>query len=301
MDLIDLLAGAQGGRGLENLGQQFGLSPTQTRAAVEALAPVVAAGISRNAGKDGGLADLLGAVLGGSHGRYIDDSSATQYEAAADDGNAILGHIFGSKDVSRGVAMKAGELSGIGGAILKKMLPVIATMVMGALAKKMFGGGSARAEPSGGGGGLGDILGDILGGGRSGQTGGSGGGGLGDILGDILGGGQAQPAPQRAPQGGGQQAPGSLEDMLKDILGGNGKVVVHPPGQGVPPGMEDILRDIFGGGAGAPQQRRLPPEVQQEAQRRGRATIDDALGRRPSSGNPADDLLNSVEDSLRRR
>jgi hypothetical protein len=307
MDIIDIIAGAQGGRGLENLGQQFGLSPTQTRAAVEALAPVVAAGISRNASSGGGLADLLGAVLGGNHGRYLDDPNATQYDAAVDDGNAILGHVFGSKDVSRGVAMKAGEFSGVGGAILKKMLPVIATMVMGALAKRMFGGGNAQAQTPGGGG-LGDILGDILGGGqRGGAASGGSGGGLGDILGDILGGGrsqpQAQPVPQRVPQGGGQ-APGSLEDILKDILGGNGKVVVYPPGQGVPPGMEDILRDIFGGGAGGGSGR-IPPQAQEEAARRGREAIDDMLGRRATTrrtgGSAADDLLNSVEESLRRR
>ena len=34
-----------------------------------------------------------------------------------DDGNAILGHIFGSKDVSRGVANQAADLTGIGGDI----------------------------------------------------------------------------------------------------------------------------------------------------------------------------------------
>jgi hypothetical protein len=296
MDLTDILAQSQGGRGLENLGQQFGLSPTQTRAAVEALAPVVAAGLSRNAGSGGGLADLLGALLGGNHRRYLDDAAATQYEAAVDDGNAILGHVFGSKDVSRGVAMKAGELSGVGSAILKKMLPVIATMVMGALAKQMFGGRKAAGETQDGG--LGDILGDILGGGgRS-----SGSGGLGDILGEVLTGGRSQPQASPAPQGG--QAPGGLEDLLKEILGGNGKGVAAPKGQGVPPGIEDILRDIFGGGAGGGAGR-LSPQAQEEAARRGRETLDEMLGRRRTTtragGSAADDLLNSVEASLRRR
>jgi len=273
MDIIDILAGAQGGHGLDNLGRQFGLSPAQTRSAVEALAPAVAAGISRNAGSGGGLGDLIGAVLQGNHGRYLDDSSATQYDAAVDDGNAILGHVFGSKDVSRGVAMKAGELSGVGSAILRKMLPVIATMVMGALAKRMLGGGGAAASP-----------------GRS-----SGGGGLGDILGDILGGG-AGSQPQAQP---GQMSPGGLGDILKDILGGGagGGARMPSPQQGGQPDIGDILKDILGGGGGGSVQ--VPSDMQDQIRQRGRERVDDALGRR-SSGNAGDDLLNSVEDAVRR-
>ncbi len=68
------------------------------------------------------------------------------------------------------------------------------------------------------GGGLGDILGDILGGGRpsgrGGQTGAPGGGGLGDILGDILGGG-------RAP-GGARAVSGAQGDPFSDLLRGAG-------------------------------------------------------------------------------
>src|SRR5262245_34505369 len=213
------------------LGRQFGLNEAQTRAAFEQLTPVVAAGIRRNNQTDDGLGNLLKALQAGNHSRYADDPRSLQFDQVADDGNAILGHVFGSKDVSRGVANQAADLSGVGSAVLKKMLPVIAAIIMGQLAKKM-GGGAARAPQGGstggsGGGGLGDILGDILGGGR--QTapqgggadapaagGGAGGGGLGGIWGDILGGGrQGQGAP--APKGGS----GGLGDILGDILGGS--------------------------------------------------------------------------------
>ena len=119
------------------LGRQFGLNEAQTRAAFEQLAPVVAAGIRRNNQSDGGLEGLLKALQGGDHRRYADDPSELQFDRVADDGNAILGHVFGSKDVSRGVANQAADLSGVGSAILKKMLPVIAAIIMGQLAKKM--------------------------------------------------------------------------------------------------------------------------------------------------------------------
>ncbi len=265
---------------IAEIGRQFGLNEAQSRAAFEQLAPVVAAGIRRNNQSDDGLANLLKALQAGNHSQYADNPSTLGYDQVADDGNAILGHVFGSKDVSRGVANQAADLSGVSSAVLKKMLPVIAAIVMGQLAKGMFGGGkpasantpSPAPAPGGqGGGGLGDILGDILGGGagqgqaapRGGSAGGQGGGGLGDILGDILGGGAGQGQQgQAAPRGG--QGGGGLGDILGDILGGGAGQGQAAPrggsagGQGGG-GLGDILGDILGGGAGQGQQGQAAP------------------------------------------
>ena len=273
------------------IGRQFGLNEAQTRAAFEQLAPVVAAGIRRNNQTDSGLENLLKALQGGDHGRYADDPSTLQFDQVADDGNSILGHIFGSKDVSRGVASQAADLSGVGSAILKKMLPVVAAIIMGQLAKGM--GGGTRAPQGGSGGGLGDILGDILGGGRQGQAapppagpGGSG-GGLRDILGDILGGGrQGQAAP--APKGGGSG--GGFGDILGDILGGG--QAGAPQRQPGSVSLDDLLREMMGGRQGG--------SVNRDVADRSRKRIDDVLGGGTRSGNAADDLLNSVERMTRK-
>jgi len=213
----------------ETIGRQFGLDAQQTQAAFEALAPVVAAGMRRNAASDGGLADLIGALAGGGHARYAGDPSVLAAPETIDDGNAILGHVFGSKEVSRGVAQQLSAETGIGAAILKKMLPVIAAVVMGQLAKKAFGGAA-----SGSGGGLGDILGQVLGGGTSAQAPG---GGLGDILGQVLGGGGGAQT--------GRQAPGGLEDMLREVLGGG----ASPEAQETVTQTRRSLDDILGGGS----------------------------------------------------
>ena len=212
------------------IGQQLGLNEQQTRAAFEALAPVVAAGMRHSSEAGGGLGDLLGGLGGGSGlPRYAQDPSSLSTPGAVDDGNAILGQIFGSKDVSRGVAQKLSASSGIGESIIKKLLPIVAAYVMSQIAAKAANGGlgdilgsilgsgqNQSSSQGGSGGGLGDILGSVLGGGA--QQG-SGGGGLGDILGGMLGGGEPQEAapPARrgtAPQGGG------LDDILRDVLGG---------------------------------------------------------------------------------
>jgi hypothetical protein len=256
---------------LSDLGRQFGLDAAQTQAAVDALAPVVAAGLRRNSQSDGGLADLIGALAKGNHGQYLDDPRVLESPAAIDDGNAILGHVFGSKDVSREVAQQLSASSGLGASVLKKLLPVVAAMVMGQLAKKALGGGGGQARqapapaPAPSGGGLGDILGDILGGGQGGR-----------------------PAPSPSPGGGG------LGDILGDILNGGGKGGGTRPAAPGGPSVEDILKDILGGGT-------TPAPQRQEQVERGRRGLDDILGGGTRGGSAADDLLSSVDRRLRRR
>lgn len=82
----------------------------------------------------------------------------------------MLGQIFGDKEVSRTVAQDASTKTGLDPALLKKMLPIVAMLAAGYMAKQRGPG----AAPSTGGG-LGGILGGMLGG-RSG------GGGLGSML-----------------------------------------------------------------------------------------------------------------------
>ena len=183
---------------LSAIGQQFGLTPEQTKAAFDALAPVVAAGMQRNGDAGGGLSDIIESMT---------KSQSGGTGALTKHGNDVLGEIFKTKDVSRGVADEVSATTGIGPAILKKMLPVIASIVMAQIAKQMTSGGSS------GGGGLGDILGQVLGGAGGGQqTQSNSGGGLGDILGQILGGAA----------GGKSSGGGDLGDILGQVLGGAG-------------------------------------------------------------------------------
>ncbi|MEM7329198.1 MAG: DUF937 domain-containing protein [Pseudomonadota bacterium] len=174
--LLDLLAGAQAQPAKQQLGRQFGLSDDLTQQAMSALIPALAAGLKSNASKPGGVEALLGALNKGSHQRYIDEPSLLGRPETRNDGNSILGHLLGSKDVSRAVASRAAEKTGLGDDILKQMLPVLATMVMGSLAKKseepdtlsqlagLLGGGQAQQQPQNSG--LGGLLGGLLGGGR---------------------------------------------------------------------------------------------------------------------------------------
>ena len=92
----------------------------------------------------------------------LEQPAALDETAAVDEGNGILGHIFGSKDVSRQVAARAAESSGVDSSILKKMLPMLASVAMGAMAKQGFGSGSAGQAAGDQGGGFGGLLAGFL-------------------------------------------------------------------------------------------------------------------------------------------
>jgi len=136
MNLFDMLHQAQNGNAFSEMARRFGLSEDQARSAVEAMMPAFSTGLKRNTAAPEGMFDLLRALSGGSHAGYFEDVRQAFSDSGLADGNAILGHLFGSKAVSRAVAAQAAAVTGIGQDILKQMLPALAGMVMGSLSKQ---------------------------------------------------------------------------------------------------------------------------------------------------------------------
>ncbi len=126
MNLLEMILNSQNGGAVRELAQNFGLDQNQAASAISNLVPALSSGLMRNASTGDGLSSLLGALSGGQHQRYIDDVSTLSQPETVADGNGILSHILGSKDVSRQVAQAASQQSGVGADILKKMLPVVA-------------------------------------------------------------------------------------------------------------------------------------------------------------------------------
>lgn len=147
MNLLQTLLDAQGGQLVGKLAQNFGLDQAQASAALQQIVPMLAGGVKRNLGQAGGLEGLLGALRSGNHDRYLDDPSQLNNDATVNDGNAILGHLLGSKDVSRQVATHVGGNTGIDPGILKQMLPIVASMVMGAMNRQTTGAGLSTLRP----------------------------------------------------------------------------------------------------------------------------------------------------------
>ncbi len=216
-NLFEMLAGAQGGQGLGNIARQFGLGEEQAQQALEGLLPAFTTGLRRNTQTPQGLEGFINALGSNRHGSYFEQPDAAFSQRGIDEGNGILGHIFGTKEVSRRVADQVSSDTGIGADILKKMLPSLASMLMGGMAQQ------APRQP-----GLQDIFANITGGGGARQTAGQG-GGLGELIGGLFGGGQQSQQPQTGadifgqlfesggPQRRSQQQ--SMDSIFEQILG----------------------------------------------------------------------------------
>jgi hypothetical protein len=165
MGLADMLLNEHGGGATALLAQRFGISPEQAASAVAALAPALATGLQQSAANQGGLESLLGALLGGQHQQYVDNPETLNRPDTIADGNAILGHVLGSKEVSRQVASQASGQTGLGADLLKQMLPVVAAMTMGVLSRHTAAQAGSEGQPPGGG--MFGALGSLLGGGQA--------------------------------------------------------------------------------------------------------------------------------------
>ena len=169
MDILSMLLDGDHAKEASRIGERFGLDSKKSRQVIEQLVPALTGGLGKQATSGDGLENLIGALGSGNHARYLNSPSTLDAADATDDGNRILGHILGSKDVSRKVAANASASSGVDESVIKKMLPLVATLVMGSLSKETEGGSKLRNEGSAG------VLGALLGKG--------GGGGLDDLLG----------------------------------------------------------------------------------------------------------------------
>ena len=149
--LLDSILSAASGDVVDELARQFKTNPAQTRDALSQLTQVLGGALSQQTRSADGFGQLLEALQHGSHSRYLEQPQVLTRPEARTDGDAILGHVFGSKDVSRNVASHVGGNTGIDPAIIKQMLPVAASMLMGFLAKQQRAGalpqrGAAAAQ-----------------------------------------------------------------------------------------------------------------------------------------------------------
>jgi hypothetical protein len=147
--------------GLTSMARELGISESQAASGAAALLPAILGGFKKQAQAQPTGLDGLGGLLGQLGGGGLLDEVLAPAPTDVNRGNDILGQIFGSKDVSRTVAQNAAAQSGLDQGLLKKMLPILAMLVTGYLARQ--GGAGSTAQPLPGGSGLGGLLGGLLG------------------------------------------------------------------------------------------------------------------------------------------
>ncbi|WP_201521023.1 DUF937 domain-containing protein [Gulosibacter hominis] len=199
---------------IEQIAEQLGVSTDEARRAIDAALPSLVGGMQANAADAAGAASLSSAL--GAHAESsLLDGGIDAASVDTEDGAKIAHNVFGDNEGA--VTEQVALFGGVSPALIQKVLPILAPIVMAWLGKQVFGGDAApqqkpgrrggngslddlkdmldgnrnepdRREPAGGGLDIGSILGGLLGGGKGGL-----GGRFGDLLGTIgglLGGGR---------------------------------------------------------------------------------------------------------------
>ena len=180
MNLNEIIQAAQGGQGVANLGAQYGLTPEQTQAAVQALMPAFSTALQKITSDPSSLAGVLGHLASGLHqGAFTGADPA----AAAANGGDALNQIFGNSAIASQIAAHAAQATGVDASTIEQMMPAVASMLLGGLAHSMTAHG------------FGGVLGQLAGAVQAPAAGPAQGGGLGGIVGNLVGnlfgGGQA--------------------------------------------------------------------------------------------------------------
>lgn len=148
--MLEELAGALGGDTLGQLAGLLGADNDAVGKGVAAALPALLGGLTRNArqpdgasalsnalGKkhDGSILDSLGSIFGGGGNSWAQ-------QQATREGEGILGHVFGNSRPR--VEQQVQQTSGLSSAMVSKLLPLLAPVVLGYLGKKMMGGGDSN-------------------------------------------------------------------------------------------------------------------------------------------------------------
>jgi hypothetical protein len=236
-NLNDIIQASQGGQGVNNLAQQFGLSPEQAQAAINAIIPGLSAGLQRQAGSLDGLGGIINSLNQGVHQQTYSAPQGVPPAGASEVSSSAVGQIFGNSQILNQIIQQAAAASGVNTAILQQMLPVLVSMVLGgmfhAMTNQGLGGILGQLANAVNQGGLGNMLGPMAGGAAPGSAAG-GGSILGSILGNLFGTSTAPVGGTATPQSQAVQA--GLDALTK----------MMQPGIQVAQAHQQTLQNIFG-------------------------------------------------------
>jgi hypothetical protein len=194
---------------VQDIASKIGADQDEVNNAIKTLVPALVGGLAQNVQSNDIDSSKLESAVEQQGASGLLDGGVNVEQVDEKEGDNLVAHVFGGNDSNAVASALAGQGAGSGD-LIKKLLPILAPIVLAYIGKQLTkgGGGAAPAQQpqaqGNGGGGLGAILGSIL----AGAGGGGGGGGdnnpLGSILGSVIGGQQG----------------GAIGDILGGLLGG---------------------------------------------------------------------------------
>jgi hypothetical protein len=181
MDLLQMVLAAAQNNVVDKLANQNNLSTSQTSDVLAQLLPELGNRIQGNIQQGNGLESLISALGKGNHQRYVDEDNILDDPTTVTEGNKILGHLLGDKNTSRQVASQIEGNTGISSSIIKKLLPMAATLLMGTMSKGAQSSGLLDGQS-----GQNDLLGSVISSMLGGNSGNSNQPDAGDLVGGLL-------------------------------------------------------------------------------------------------------------------
>lgn len=123
----------------KNLANAFGVDPDKAEVAVASMMGALTERIDRISLSRGGVADILDLLKSDSVDGVLSNPRYLAMPDVQSAGNEILSVLTGNKDVSRGIAHRAAKASGLDEVVLRRMLPTVASMMIGGLQREAPG------------------------------------------------------------------------------------------------------------------------------------------------------------------
>lgn len=130
--LLDGIMEQLGSGGVAQISQSLGADQGDVGSAIAAALPAILGGMANNAGSPGGAAALSEAL--DDHNPSIFDQLGPLLAGGGGDGAKILGHVLGARQGQ--VESHLAQQSGLDMGMIAKLLPLLAPLVMGYLAKQ---------------------------------------------------------------------------------------------------------------------------------------------------------------------
>ncbi|SFV50303.1 hypothetical protein MNB_SV-8-456 [hydrothermal vent metagenome] len=120
-----------------SIAKQVGIDVGDAGSIIGKLAPILMGSAKKNLQSDRDSGDLLKQISNNQFSEMLDKpEEAVKRDDLTNIGNDILGQLTGSKENSRNVAKHVEQETGMSADIIKKMLPMLAPLIIGALTKK---------------------------------------------------------------------------------------------------------------------------------------------------------------------
>ena len=161
--ILDLLNSDMGKQIISSVSEKTGLDASQATKVVSSTLPALLGQMQNNLTSKDGASGLLTALTSGKHdGSILDNIGGFLNGGDFTDGSKILGHVLGGNQdkMVQGLSSK----TGVDSSIISKILPMLAPIIMGYLAKQTKKDGVSTGS------GLNDILGGLMGGNGGGLT-----------------------------------------------------------------------------------------------------------------------------------